>query len=210
MKRQGSGEQLLYLLKTEGPCTAAQLGQRLAMTSMGARRHLQRLEERGLVASADQAEQVGRPRRYWHLTEKAQQRFPDRHADLTLSILEAVRREFGEPGLDRLIRARERELEKNYNRTLSAGADLKARVALLAGLRNAEGYMAEVLESPDGSLLFIENHCPICAAAETCRNLCRSELALFRRCLGVPVVRINYILDGDRRCAYRIAEPLSV
>jgi len=57
-----------------------------------------------------------------------------------------------------------------------------------------------------GNFLFFENHCPICAAAATCQGLYRSELAIFRAVLGtdVTVERIDHILAGARRCAYRI------
>ena len=33
--------------------------------------------------------------------------------------------------------------------------------------------MAEVEPQDDGSLLLIENHCPICAAATSCQSFCR-------------------------------------
>jgi predicted ArsR family transcriptional regulator len=54
--------------------------------------------------------------------------------------------------------------------------------------------------------LFVEDHCPICAAAATCQALCRSELAIFRKLLGqgVAVVRVDHVLAGARRCAYRV------
>ena len=44
---------------------------------------------------------------------------------------------------------------------------LLPRAVLLAEQRAEEGYMAEVKRHPDGSLLLIENHCPICVAAIT-------------------------------------------
>jgi predicted ArsR family transcriptional regulator len=40
--------------------------------------------------------------------------------------------------------------------------------------------MAEVKTQADGSCLLIENHCPICAAAEACQGFCRSELEVFQ------------------------------
>jgi predicted ArsR family transcriptional regulator len=81
------------------------------------------------------------------------------------------------------------------------------RAASLAVLREAEGYMAEVQQEPDGSLLLVENHCPICSAARACQNFCRSELAVFQRVLGpdLRVERVEHQLAGARRCAYRIA-----
>ena len=57
----------------------------------------------------------------------------------------------------------------------------------------------------DGSYLLLENHCPICAAAEACQGFCRSELLLFRALLAPATVeRTEHILDGARRCAYRV------
>jgi predicted ArsR family transcriptional regulator len=66
--------------------------------------------------------------------------------------------------------------------------------------------MAEWSRAADGSLRLIENHCPICAAAEVCTGLCDGELALFESVLGpkVTVERTEYLLDGDRRCTYAI------
>jgi len=79
----------------------------------------------------------------------------------------------------------------------------------LAQLRTQEGYMAEVVKAEAGWLL-IENHCPICAAAQTCQKLCGSELEMFRTLLGsgVAVERVEHIIQGDRRCAYQI-QPVS-
>lgn len=73
-------------------------------------------------------------------------------------------------------------------------------------VRSAEGYMAETRRDGD-DFLFIENHCPICAAAQACMGFCRSELELFRQVLGedVRVEREEHILLGARRCAYRIS-----
>ncbi|MBN3005271.1 transcriptional regulator [Chromobacterium alkanivorans] len=200
-------DRLLYLLKTRGPQTAQALAAELGLTSMGARKHLLALEQKGLARMEAQAQGVGRPAQVWRLTERGHGRFPDRHADLTLQLLTQVRELFGEAGLERLIQRRETQSEKEY-RLAMAGADALAdRVAALARIRSEEGYMAEA--RPDGDAwLLLENHCPICAAARQCQGLCRSELALFSRVLGpgVEVRRLEHALDeGGRRCVYRIA-----
>ena len=79
-------------------------------------------------------------------------------------------------------------------------------MAALAQARSAEGYMAEVDTGDDGSLLLIENHCPICAAARQCQQFCRSELEVFQRVLGpdCAVGRVEHMLAGARRCVYLI------
>src|SRR5215470_5924794 len=200
-----NSDKILFLLKTRGPATAATLAKALRITSMGARQHLSRLAEAGLVAHRDERRGVGRPRRHWHLTEKAAARFPDTHAQMTVEILGAARAVFGARGLDRLIRQREGEMLARYQAALRGARSMAERVRRLAALRSEEGYMAECVANADGSLLLIENHCPVCAAAQACQGLCRSELEIFRSVLGgTTVERTDHILAGARRCAYRI------
>jgi predicted ArsR family transcriptional regulator len=80
-------------------------------------------------------------------------------------------------------------------------------VEALAQLRTREGYMAEWWEEADGTLVLVENHCPICAAATACQNFCRAELDVFRSVLGphASITRSEHLLSGSRRCAYTIA-----
>ena len=92
-----------------------------------------------------------------------------------------------------------------YGKRLSKKKGLDAKVAELAAIRSEEGYMAEWQREEDGTITLIENNCPICAAAETCQDLCQNELRLFRQLLGpVEIERQEHILAGQRRCLYRI------
>lgn len=203
-----TGDQLLMLLKTRGPQTVQALAGLVGLTSMGVRRQLEAAEAEGLVLHTDTPGKVGRPVRRWQLSERGQARFPDRHAELTLDLIAGVRTLFGETGLERLIAAREDSSERAYRERLAGSATLDERVAALADARSLEGYMAEVQPRVDGSVLLVENHCPICSAARTCQQFCRSELEVFRRVLGpgVAVVRIEHQLEGARRCAYLVSQ----
>ncbi len=202
-----TADRLLHALKAAGPQTAAALARRLGITAVGVRQHLERLAGAGLTGFDDRREGVGRPKRYWRLTDAGHARFPDNHAGLTVELLRAVSDVFGEAGLERLIAQREAETLAGYRRRLDVLRSLAGKVRMLARLRTEEGYMAESRPQPDGSFLLVENHCPICVAARTCQGLCRSELAIFAAVLGKDVIveRTDHILAGARRCAYRIA-----
>lgn len=200
-------DRILYLLKTRGPQAAGPLAAELKITAMAVRQHLYRCREEGLVDYADERRPVGRPARVWHLTERAVSRFPESHAELTLEIIEAIRCAFGEEGLERLLRERTRRQLAEYRMKMrGVRGDLHDRIRALAEVRSRQGYMAECVERPDGSILLAENHCPICVAARACQGLCREELSLFRELLGrnVRVERTDHILAGARRCAYVI------
>jgi predicted ArsR family transcriptional regulator len=202
--RPRSATRLLHALKATGPQSAAVIARRLGVTSTAVRQHLAKLQAEGLVAFEHQVAGVGRPRRRW-LTEKGHGRFPDSHAGLALDLIQTVGRIFGKEGLDELIAAREQTSLELYSARLGSG-DLRRRLRRLAALRSEEGYMAEVTTATDNGFVLSENHCPICVAARACQGLCRSELALFRTVLGpeVEVERVERILAGARRCAYRI------
>lgn len=199
-------DQILLTLKTRGAQATLAIATRLGVSRQAARQALERLAAEGLVAHATERRGVGRPRRLWSLTDKAHGRFPDTHAQLTLEMLAAVREEFGEEGVERLIARRERAAEAAYAQALSPATTLETRLARLTALRVAEGYMAKWSREPDGGYLLVENHCPICAAAVVCQGFCRAELTLFQTVLGpdVTIARTDHILAGARRCAYRI------
>ncbi|WIM14226.1 metalloregulator ArsR/SmtB family transcription factor [Enhydrobacter sp.] len=199
-------DRILFHLKTRGPQTAAEVGRRFGMTSTGARQHLLKLQAAGLVEAENRRHGWGRPRRYWGLTARGHGRFPDRHSDLTLELLRSTRAIFGDHGLERLIEHRRRTALADYRKAVGNGRSLRQRLTALAAMRNREGYMASVVEEAKGTYLLVEDHCPICAAAAACQGLCRSELAIFRAVLGagVTVERIDHVLAGARRCAYRI------
>jgi predicted ArsR family transcriptional regulator len=201
-----TSDRLLHALKATGPQTAAALAARLSITAVAVRQHLDRLSAAGLVASEDSRETVGRPKRLWRLSETGHRRFPENHAGLTLELISAITAVFGEAGLDRLIGHREAQTLAAYRTQLARAGGLAEKVAILARLRDAEGYMAEMATAEDGAFLLIENHCPICIAATQCQNLCRSELTVFQAALGsgIEIARIDHIVAGARRCAYRI------
>ncbi|MEO5686638.1 MAG: transcriptional regulator [Burkholderiaceae bacterium] len=199
-------DRLLYQLKSRGPQAAAALAGACAITPMGAHKQLQSLQEQGLVSSRDEVDGPGRPKRLWRLTPSGHARFPDRHGDLAVQLIRHAATVLGPQALDQLISAREREQQADYDAALSGLATLGARVRRLAELRAREGYMARA-EKDGRAWLLIEDHCPICAAATACQGLCRSELQIFARCLGAGVVveRIEHVLAGGRRCAYRVS-----
>jgi predicted ArsR family transcriptional regulator len=203
--RQSPVNRILILLKTEGPQLAAAVGDALSISGEAARQQLAKMAEEGLVEPLTVAPRGrGRPRQLWHLTAEGNSHFPDGHAELTATLLTTVVAQLGPAALDTVIAARENETLQRYRAELSDRSDLAARVEGLAAIRSREGYMADSWQEDDGSLMLVENHCPICAAATTCAGFCRSELETFRSVLSANVERSEHILLGARRCAYRI------
>jgi predicted ArsR family transcriptional regulator len=172
---------------------------------MGVRQHVLALEEAGDVTYKDEKALRGRPTRYWALTEKSNDYFANGHEELTVQLIDSVIAVFGDDGLDKLISNREESSMQVYSLALENKSGVEEKIATLAKLRSDEGYMATVTHENDFYWL-LENHCPICAAATKCVNFCRSELHLFQSLLNdvAVVTREEHIIEGARRCAYKV------
>lgn len=198
---------IVKLLKTDGPLGTAQLAERLGLTAMAVRLHLYALQGEGLVAAEDRPVPVGRPAKFWRLTREADRHFPEAYAELSVALIDAMQDAFGAEGLGRVLESRSARQQSEYAKRIRRSDPLDKKLDELARVRTEEGYMAEV--RPDeggGGFLLVENHCPICAAANACQGFCSTELELFRAVLGpgVEVERVEHIVSGDQRCAYRV------
>ncbi len=200
-----TSDKILHKIKREGSITARQLAEDLSITPMGARQHLQALEDEGLLCFSDIKVKIGRPARHWSLTKQGHNGFIDRHNDFTIDIIDAVTHLFGQQGLEQVTAERERKILHHYQDQLSTCETLEQRLRALTQLRESEGYMAELETTLDGYLL-IENHCPICHAAKHCPSLCHSEFSIFTQLLGdeCHIQRTEHIIKGARRCSYKI------
>ncbi len=197
---------IVKLLKQEGAMNAETLASHLSITAMAVRQHLYALQDEQLITYQEEPRPMGRPAKVWQLTPASDRLFPDGYAELTLNLLNSVKEAFGEAGLERLLAIRTQQQIGVYNQQLNQQPSLEQRLKTLAAIRTEEGYMADAQAQPDGSFLLVENHCPICAAATACTGLCAQELEIFQSVLGddVEIQRVEHIIAGARRCAYRV------
>jgi len=196
---------IVRLLKQHGAMDSAAMARRLKVTPMAVRQHLYELQTEKLVTAEERKVPLGRPAKHWQLTREADRLFPDAYAELSVALIGAMQQTLGADGMQRVLDARFGQLRAAYQKRIDATAPLAVKLKELARIRTEEGYMAEVRRDGD-AYLFIENHCPICAAANSCQGLCVSELELFQSVLGpdAHIERTEHIVAGNRRCVYRI------
>jgi predicted ArsR family transcriptional regulator len=197
---------IVKLLKTEGALGTGQLAERLGLTAMAVRLHLYALQGEGLVTAEDRPVPVGRSAKLWRLTREADRHFPEAYAELSVALIDAMQETFGAEGLSRVLVSRSSRQREDYAKRIRPADPLEKKLKELARVRTEEGYMADVRPEEGGGFLLVESHCPICAAANACQGFCSTELDLFRSVLGpgVEVERVEHIVSGDQRCAYRV------
>jgi predicted ArsR family transcriptional regulator len=206
--KEKTRRRIVNLLKVEGALDAMTLGARLGVSAMAARQHLYALQDQRLVVAKERPVPLGRPVKVWELTREADRLFPEAYAELSVSLIDALHDAFGPEGLQQILNRRTERQRAQYSAQIPAAMPLRKKLAQLARVRTEEGYMAEVRACDRHGFLFIENHCPICAAASSCKALCQYELDLFKSILGpeVSVNRLEHKLTGDRRCVYQVSK----
>ncbi|WP_158800062.1 metalloregulator ArsR/SmtB family transcription factor [Pedobacter sp. L105] len=198
-------ERAVELLKTSGPQSLSALAREFQVTVEGARFQMLRLEKEGVVTSNKTVTGRGRPQQLWSLTNAGQSRFPDTHAALTVKLMEIMKETLGEVAVSKVITANGEKGTSKYLEQLVGIDDLEQRIGTFVAIRTREGYMAQFIKDEEG-FIFIENHCPIGAAAHANPGICIAEFKTLQTVIGehVSIKRIEYIVDGGRRCAYRI------
>ena len=198
---------LAYLLR-EGVSSASNLSAYMGISVQAMRRHLRTLELDGLVASSPIAEGPGRPSNLWQLTLKGQNLFNNGSGSekFALELLDSIEDTLPNEMISSLLNNQSRQKANLYRRLIGNG-NLTVRLEKLVELRNAEGYMAEIHPSKDGSASWILNafHCSIRSIAEKYPIICDQELELIRSIFDdCQVMRVQWRLESGHSCGFQI------
>jgi predicted ArsR family transcriptional regulator len=197
---------IIDLLKINGAMSVEQLADELKVSKVCIRRHLNLLESDGLISYEEERHRRGRPRFLYRLTEKARCLFPQTYDEFAKEVLLQLRCQYGDEGLQRVLRARADALITQMKGELQdLGFD--DRVKGLARMINKKGYLADVRRLKDGAYRLRQRNCPTESVAVAYPHVCDEEVRVYSESLGCAVVRECRIADGARVCEFRIAPP---
>jgi predicted ArsR family transcriptional regulator len=194
---------LLTMMKTKGPLAVSEMAKQLGITEMAVRRHLNTLERDGLIEAKISRQAMGRPSHLYSLTTAADDLFPKNYHLLTLDLLEELQAEVGSEQVNRLFEGRKQKMQDKYAERMH-GKTLDERVAELAEIQNASGYMASWEKLDNGDYRLNEYNCPITQVATQYEEACKCELKLFQKLLETDVERTECMTKGACRCSYQI------
>ncbi len=218
-------DRVLQAISERGPITAATLADDLGLTAPAVRRHLENLEEAGLIAEREAAPGVrgrGRPARSFVLSDAGHQALESDYDHLATEALRFLAQEAGEEAVRRFAESRVAELEGRYAAQLAtAGTDTAARVDVLVAALTKDGFAASARpvgepgsKSPFTGIQLCQGHCPVQHAAREFPAFCDAETDAFSRLLGVHVQRLATLAHGDHVCTTFVptsaASPTSV
>ncbi len=195
--------EILLILKREGQSDLQTLADRLHISKMAVHKHVQDLEERGMVQRTPLRGTKGRPRLMAQLAPGSQGLFPKAYAGVTCAALAYIEEKLGRKGVEEALRRRQTETVKTYRDQVNAET-LPARVHQLSELRDREGYMAEDHQAGPSKFEILEHNCPIIAIAQNYWEACTVEREMFQKVLGANVETTHRVVAGAYVCRFLI------
>ena len=177
----------------------------MKVSRMAVHKHLDLLQQRGLVEGIEIRGHVGRPRMVYQLTSQSKSVFPKSYGAIATHALDFIERNMGKEGVKKVLYERQGELFDQYYKRLK-GLDFNKQVRELARIRDEEGYIAESRSKSDGKHVLLEYNCPIIHIAEKHWEACSTETELFEKLLGANIDTTHRAAKGDLICKFVIKE----
>jgi predicted ArsR family transcriptional regulator len=196
----------LIALKRRGEASVDDLADALAITPSAARQQLAALRSAGLVATRQQRGRPGHPGRpsfLYHGTHQGEALFAHATGDLSVELLSYIEEE--DPNLISRVFERRQHRRVEQVRDQLVGKSIDEKVAALAELLDAEGYMAAFDKLPDESYRVTLCNCAIWPVASLYGAACATELEFLQAVLPeADVERVEHKVAGGRVCEYAL------
>lgn len=196
----GMGETKLRILETlrSKSCCAGSLAASLGISKVAVHRHLEDLEREGLVrAHLEKNEGRGRPKQVYQAVDEQAP-----YARMCADVLTHLKELFGIGLVLEVLTRRNNKLLEELIPHME-GLTLEQKIYRLAEFLTEQGYQARFyFES--GACYLEQGRCPKLALSMEHSEFCSAELEMYKKLLGVPVVREERIAAGGDCCRYRI------
>jgi len=198
-----------------GPLSAAELAEKLALTPAGIRRHLdlllqaQILEAKEPYRSSKKVRGRGRPSKVFVLTDSGRSQFEHSYDDLAVSALRFMSQVSGTELVNDFAQARANEIVRLAQTSFSPSRNTARTIEKLSEFLTTQGYAASIKSTAIGVEL-CQHHCPIAHVASEFSELCERETEAFSEILGSHVQRLATIARGDGVCTTYIPTPAKI
>ena len=207
-KRLSTREYILFLLKTKGELSTKDLQNKLGLTKVSVSRQMVHLEKDGYVQYRLGRQKAGRPMHYYSLTPFGSERFPNDYGQLAVDLLDHMVMEEGESRLEDFFVRQQTKVIQKYAPIMD-GKKLPDRVAELAQIQDANGFMVKWEQDSDDVFIMTQHNCPYFKIANRYHMICEREISCYRTLLQTSVERTECVAIGGTKCVYVIRQATS-
>jgi predicted ArsR family transcriptional regulator len=207
---QDTRQQILEILKRHGEVTVQDLSDKLGLTSVTVRHHLEILRSEGYISDPEvrRSNRPGRPRYVYHLTSTAADLFPNNYSGLASALLDTI---------DECMAPEERDalLERTAKRIADRAGDLpgrpEARMESVVTFLNQQGYVSrwEADEDEDDRFFIYVSSCPYHHVSQSHPDTCQIDRHMVQLLAGADakVKRLKSEAKEGGLCVYTVRWP---
>jgi len=203
-------QKVMHAVLSHGPVSAATIGKKLGLTAAAVRRHLDALEEEGLVevkAVSGSQRGAGRPSRRYVVTQQGQVQLGDDYLEVASDAMAALVEYGGQEALRGFARQYFHQIEERFNEEVGETTTLNERIQTLTAVLDELGFAATTRRAGRTAKVttlraaqICQGHCPIQELAGRYPQFCEEETDLFARLLEVDVRRLATMPTGGHVC----------
>jgi len=204
---QSTRQEILEILRAEGQATVEDLAERLELTAMTIRHHLNVLQAQKLVEASKvrRSQKVGRPRLVYTLTEAADEVFPQRYGDLARYLVGAVKETMDAEEVRQVFRLVADQIARQAPPPIP-GQTFEQRLDQVVEFMNSQGFIGH-WEKADGAYVLINVNCPYRRVSREHGEVCIMDTTLLEQLLGVEPQRLGGMQAGDLTCSFLLVPP---
>lgn len=201
---QSTRQEILAILKEERQATVEDLAERLELTPMTIRHHLNVLQAQNLVVASKvhRSKRVGRPRLVYTLTEAADDLFPQGYGQLARHLVSEVKESMGEERAQAILR-RVAERVAREGPLPVEGQPFEQRLDQVVGFMHDQGFISRWEQAKDGYVI-VNVNCPYRHVSEEHNEVCIMDTEILTQLLGVAPQRLSSMRTGDPACSFLV------
>lgn len=201
---QSTRQEILEILKEERQATVEDLAERLELTPMTIRHHLNVLQAQNLVVASKvrRSKKVGRPRLVYTLTDAADDLFPQSYGELARHLVSEVKETVGEEEAEAIFRRVADRVARGAPPTFD-GQGFEARLDQVVGFMEDQGFISRWEKTDEGYVLTNIN-CPYRSISREHDEVCIMDTEILTKLLNVVPQRQSSMRLGDASCSFLV------
>lgn len=199
---QSTRQEILEIIKQERQATVEDLAERLELTPMTIRHHLNVLQAQNLVVASKvrRSKKVGRPRLVYTLTDAADELFPQSYGELARYLVSEVKETVGEDEAEAILRRVADRVAKSAPAPI-AGQTFEERLTQVVDFMEEQGFISRWEETDQGYVI-TNLSCPYRLVTREHDEVCIMDTELLTQLLNVTPQRLSSMREGDPACSF--------
>jgi predicted ArsR family transcriptional regulator len=208
-RMQSTRQEILEILKEEMQATVEDLAERLELTPMTIRHHLNVLQAQNLVVASKvrRSKKVGRPRLVYTLTEAADDLFPQSYGDLARHLVSEVKETMGQEEAEAIFRRVADRVARDGPR-FDESESFEERLAQVVDFMEGQGFISR-WEKTDEGYVITNINCPYRIVTREHDEVCIMDTEILTKLLGVVPQRKSSMQQGENACSFLLVPPES-